>query len=321
MKDMKIVDLDGYAANPGDISWDGVKELGEFVFYDYSEEHQIIERAKDAEIVLVNKINMTREIIEQLPKLKYIGELATGYNNIDLQAAKDHGVIVTNIPAYSTDSVTQFVFAHLLNVATHADHYACQTREGVWSAKKSFCYWDEPLFELAGKTLGIVGLGNIGAKVAWVGHMLGMDISAYTSKNSSDLPEWIRKTTLEGLYHTADIITLHCPLTKENTHMINKDVLAQMRPGTILINTGRGALIDEESVASALKKKHLKAYCADVMEQEPPHKDNPLLKLPNAYITPHIAWATLEARQRLMDICVENIKAFIEGNPQNVVNK
>ncbi|WP_307766783.1 NAD(P)-dependent oxidoreductase [uncultured Prevotella sp.] len=274
---MKIVDLDGYAANPGDISWDGVKELGEFVFYDYSEEHQIIERAKDAEIVLVNKINMTREIIEQLPKLKYIGELATGYNNIDLQAAKDHGVIVTNIPAYSTDSVTQFVFAHLLNVATHADHYACQTRKGVWSAKKSFCYWDEPLFELAGKTLGIVGLGNIGAKVAWVGHMLGMDISAYTSKNSSDLPEWIRKTTLEGLYHTADIITLHCPLTKE--------------------------------------------YCADVMEQEPPHKDNPLLKLPNAYITPHIAWATLEARQRLMDICVENIKAFIEGNPQNVVNK
>ena len=318
---MKIVDLDGYAANPGDISWDGVKELGEFVFYDYSEEHQIIERAKDAEIVLVNKINMTREIIEQLPKLKYIGELATGYNNIDLQAAKDHGVIVTNIPAYSTDSVTQFAFAHLLNVATHADHYACQTREGVWSAKKSFCYWDEPLFELAGKTLGIVGLGNIGEKVAWVGHMLGMDISAYTSKNSSDLPEWIRKTTLEGLYHTADIITLHCPLTKENTHMINKDVLAQMRPGTILINTGRGALIDEEAVASALKKKHLKAYCADVMEQEPPHKDNPLLKLPNAYITPHIAWATLEARQRLMDICVENIKAFIEGNPQNVVNK
>ena len=318
---MKIVDLDGYAANPGDISWDGVKELGEFAFYDHSEEHQIIERVKDAEIVLVNKINMTREIIEQLPKLKYIGELATGYNNIDLQAAKDHGVIVTNIPAYSTDSVTQFVFAHLLNVATHADHYACQTREGVWSAKKSFCYWDEPLFELAGKTLGIVGLGNIGAKVAWVGHMLGMDISAYTSKNSSDLPEWIRKTTLEGLYHTADIITLHCPLTKENTHMINKDVLAQMRPGTILINTGRGALIDEEAVASALKKKHLKAYCADVMEQEPPHEDNPLLKLPNAYITPHIAWATLEARQRLMDICVENIKAFIEGNPQNVVNK
>ena len=169
--------------------------------------------------------------------------------------------------------------------------------------------------------MGIIGLGNIGTKVAWVGHMLGMDISAYTSKNSSNLPEWIRKTTLEGLYHTADIITLHCPLTKENTHMINKDVLAQMRPGTILINTGRGALIDEEAVADALKKKHLKAYCADVMEQEPPHKDNPLLKQPNAYITPHIAWATIEARQRLMDICVENIKAFITGNPQNVVNK
>ena len=211
---MKIVDLDGYAANPGDISWDGVKELGEFTFYDYSEDNQIIERAKDAEIVLVNKINMTRQIIEQLPRLKYIGELATGYNNIDLQAAKEHGVVVTNIPAYSTDSVTQFVFAHLLNVATHIDHYACQTRKGIWSSKKTFCYWDEPLFELAGKTLGIVGLGHIGTKVAWVGHMLGMDISAYTSKSSNELPEWVRKTTLEGLYHTADIITLHSPLTK-----------------------------------------------------------------------------------------------------------
>ena len=318
---MKIVDLDGYAANPGDISWDGVKELGEFVLYDYTDDDQIIERAKDADIILVNKINMTREVIEKLPKLKYIGELATGFNNIDLQAAKEHRVIVTNIPAYSTDSVTQFVFAHLLNVATHTDHYANETRKGVWSEQRAFCYWDEPLFELAGKTLGIVGLGNIGSKVAWVGHMLGMDISAYTSKNSSDLPEWIRKTTLQGLYNTADIITLHCPLTKENTHMINDDVLAQMRPNTILINTGRGALIDEEAVARALKKKHLKAYCADVMTQEPPAKDNPLLKVENAYITPHIAWATVEARQRLMDICVENIKAFINGNPQNVVNK
>ena len=263
---------------------------------------------------------MSRQIIEQLPRLKYIGELATGYNNIDLQAAKEHGVVVTNIPAYSTDSVTQFVFAHLLNVATHIDHYACQTRKGIWSSKKTFCYWDEPLFELAGKTLGIVGLGHIGTKVAWVGHMLGMDISAYTSKSSNELPEWVRKTTLEGLYHTADIITLHCPLTKENTRMINKEALAQMLPGTILINTGRGALVDEEAVANALEEGHLKAYCADVMEQEPPRKDNPLIKQPNAYITPHIAWATLEARQRLMDICVENIRMFIAGSPQNVVN-
>lgn len=168
--------------------------------------------------------------------------------------------------------------------------------------------------------MGIVGLGHIGTKVAWVGHMLGMDISAYTSKSSNELPEWVRKTTLEGLYHTADIITLHCPLTKENTRMINKEALAQMLPGTILINTGRGALVDEEAVANALEEGHLKAYCADVMEQEPPRKDNPLIKQPNAYITPHIAWATLEARQRLMDICVENIRMFIAGSPQNVVN-
>lgn len=318
---MKIVDLDGYAANPGDISWEGVEALGEFVCYDYSNDDEIIERAKDAEMVLVNKINMTREVIEQLPKLKYIGELATGYNNIDLVAAKEHGVVVTNIPAYSTDSVAQFVFAHLLNVASYVDHYAADTRKGVWSSKRAFCYWDKPLMEIAGKTLGIVGLGNIGIKVAKIAHTMGMDISAYTSKNSSDLPEWIRKTTLDGLYNTADVISLHCPLTNNTFEMINAEALEKMRPGTILINTGRGALINEEAVAKALETSHLKAYCADVLTDEPPKKDNPLFKQPNAYITPHIAWATVEARQRLMNICAENIKAFIDGEPQNVVNK
>ncbi|MDD7273579.1 MAG: D-2-hydroxyacid dehydrogenase [Prevotella sp.] len=317
---MKIVDLDGYAANPGDISWEAVEALGEFVLYDFSTEEEVVERAKDADIILVNKINITKEIIDQLPKLKYIGELATGYNNIDIKAAAERGIIVTNIPAYSTDSVAQAVFAHLLNVATRIEHYADQTREGVWSKQRAFCYWDTPLIELAGKTLGIVGLGSIGNKVAQIGHTFGMDISAFTSKNSSDLPEWVRKTTLNGLLNTSDIISLHCPLTPETAQMINDETLAEMRSGTILINTGRGGLIDEAAVVRALNNGHLRAYCADVLTQEPPAPDTPLMRHPKAFITPHNAWATLEARQRLMKICVANIKAFIDGTPQNVVN-
>lgn len=318
---MKIVDLDGYAANPGDLSWEAFEQLGDLIVYNNTSQEQIIERAKDAEILLVNKIELNKDIISQLPKLKYIGELATGFNNIDIAAAKEKGIVVTNIPAYSTDSVAQFVFAHLLNIATHVDYYSTETRKGIWSSKDLFCYWDKPLIELAGKTLGIIGLGNIGYKVACIGHTLGMDISAYTSKNSSDLPEWIRKTTLEGLYSTADVITLHCPLNQENAKMINAEALGQMHKGTILINTGRGGLIDEQAVSEALESEQLKAYCADVMTDEPPHKDNPLIKQPNAFITPHIAWATVEARMRLMKIAEENIKAFLAGTPQNVVNQ
>lgn len=279
----------------------------------------MVQRAKDADAILINKVNITRELLAQLPRLKYIGELATGYNNIDLDAAHERGITVTNIPAYSTDSVAQHVFALLLNVTNRADHYAEATREGTWSRQLDFCYWDSPLIELLGKTMGIVGLGHIGCKVAEIAHAMGMDISAATSKNSSDLPECIRKVTMEGLFSTSDIITLHCPLTAENHHMINAKTLAMMRPGTILINTGRGGLIDEEAVAAALESGHLRAYCADVLEQEPPRADNPLLRQPNAYITPHVAWATREARKRLMDICVENIKRFIAGEPQNEV--
>ena len=278
-----------------------------------------MQRSKDADSILINKVNITRELLAQLPRLKYIGELATGYNNIDLDAAHERGITVTNIPAYSTDSVAQHVFALLLNVTNRVDHYAEATREGTWSRQLDFCYWDSPLIELSGKTMGIVGLGNIGCKVAEIAHAMGMDISAATSKNSSDLPECIRKVTMEGLFSTSDIITLHCPLTAENHHMINAKTLAMMRPGTILINTGRGGLIDEEAVAAALESGHLRAYCADVLEQEPPRADNPLLRQPNAYITPHVAWATREARKRLMDICVENIKRFMAGEPQNEV--
>lgn len=316
---MKIVILDCHAVNPGDLSWDEIKGLADSTVYERSKPEEVVQRAKDADAILINKVNITRELLAQLPRLKYIGELATGYNNIDLDAAHERGITVTNIPAYSTDSVAQHVFALLLNVTNRVDHYAEATREGTWSRQLDFCYWDSPLIELSGKTMGIVGLGHIGCKVAEIAHAMGMDISAATSKNSSDLPECIRKVTMEGLFSTSDIITLHCPLTAENHHMINAKTLAMMRPGTILINTGRGGLIDEEAVAAALESGHLRAYCADVLEQEPPRADNPLLRQPNAYITPHVAWATREARKRLMDICVENIKCFMAGEPQNEV--
>ena len=316
---MKIAILDCHAVNPGDLSWEPIKEIAECVIYERTSQEQVVERAKDADGILINKVNITREVLEQLPRLKYIGELATGYNNIDVAAAHERGIVVCNIPAYSTDSVAQHVFALLLNATTRVDHYAEAVRHGEWSKQQDFCYWDTPLVELAGKTLGIVGLGNIGKKVAMIAHAMGMDISACTSKNSSDLPECIRKTTLEGLLSTSDVISLHCPLTAENTRMINAETLKSVRRGAILINTGRGGLVDEQAVADALESGQLAAYCADVLTEEPPRADNPLFRQPNAFITPHIAWATRDARERLMAICVQNIKQFIAGEPQNEV--
>ena len=316
---MKIVELDGYAANPGDLSWDGLKELGDFVLYDRTNSEDVVERAKDADAILINKIKITDEILAQLPKLKYIGELATGYNNIDIEAARKRGITVCNIPAYSTDSVAQMTFAHILNITNQVAHYADENRKGKWSNNPDFCYWDTPLPELATKTLGIVGLGNIGMKVAKIALEFGMDVFAYTSKNSADLPAGIQKTTIEGLLGASDILTLHCPLTKETSELINKKTIAMMRQGAIIINTGRGQLVNEQDVADALESGLLLGYGADVLTEEPPRADNPLLKQPHAYITPHIAWATKEARQRLLDICVENIKAFKAGQPINVV--
>nr|WP_314698420.1 D-2-hydroxyacid dehydrogenase [uncultured Prevotella sp.] len=316
---MKLSILDCHAVNPGDLSWDAIKAIAECDIYERTSQSEIVERAREADGILINKVSITREILDQLPRLKYIGELATGYNNIDVEAARERGIVVCNIPAYSTDSVAQHVFALLLNVTTRVGHYAEAVRRGEWSKQQDFCYWDTPLVELSGKTLGVVGLGNIGQKVATIAHTMGMDISAYTSKNSSDLPEWIRKTTLEGLFSTSDVISLHCPLTAENTSMINAETLKGVRRGAILINTGRGALVDEQAVADALASGQLGAYCADVLTDEPPRSDNPLFSQPNAFITPHIAWATREARERLMAICVENIKKFIAGEPQNVV--
>lgn len=226
---MKIVELDAHSVNPGDLSWDGIKELGELQLYDRTAPEEVIDRAKDADAILINKINITEDVIKSLPKLRYIGEMATGYNNIDIKAAANSGITVTNIPSYSTDSVAQLVFAHILNVASHVDHYARETRQGVWSRNQDFCYWNTPLIELAGKSIGIVGLGHIGMRVAGIAHCFGMQVTAVTSKDRQGLPEWIRKATLDGMLSSSDIITLHCPLTSDNLHMINAEAIALTR--------------------------------------------------------------------------------------------
>ena len=317
---MKIVVLDGQGVNPGDISWNRIEELGELTVYPRTAPEEVLQHVGDAEIVLTNKTVFAANIIAQLKNTKYIGVLATGYNVVDTKAARERGIVVTNIPAYSTDSVAQMVFAHLLNVSNHVEHYAEETRNGVWSRCPDFCYWNTPLFELAGKTLGIVGLGHIGMKVAQIAQAFGMNVLAYTSKSPDQLPEWIRKTTLDGLLGASDVVSLHCPLTDTTRELMNSASIEKMRDGAILINTGRGPLVNEADVADALALGNLGAYCADVLSSEPPSASNPLIGVPNAFITPHVAWATLEARLRLMDIAVCNIKSFLAGSPTNVVN-
>lgn len=317
---MKIVILDGYAANPGDLDYHLLEELGEVVVYPRTFDEEKVERAKDADIILLNKVQIDADTLAQLPNLKYIGIQATGFNVVDIKAAKERGVIVTNIPAYSTDSVAQQTFALILAVTNRVEHYTQENRNERWAYNKDFCYWDTPLMELAGKKFGIMGLGNIGMKVATIAHDFGMDVYACTSKNSSDLPDWITKVHKDGLLAVSDILSLHCPLADDTYHFINEESLQKMKDTAILVNTGRGPLVDENAVAAALHAGELGAYCADVMEQEPPQKENPLFGEPNAYLTPHIAWATYEARERLNKQVAANVKAFIEGNPINVVN-
>ena len=317
---MKIVVLDSYGMNPGDLSWDALKELGEVTIYDRTSEDEVYQRCSDADIVLTNKVVFDADTIWKLPNLKYIGVLATGYNIVDTVAACDNDIVVTNVPAYSTDSVAQLTFAHILSIANRVEHYAIENRNGRWSNNPDFVYWDTPLIELTGKTLGIVGLGLIGMKVAKMALCFGMDVFAVTSKHRKDLPEGIQKTTLDGLLATSDILSLHCPPKRETREMINATTLAKTKHGAILINTRRGPLVNENDVAEALKSGQLGAYGTDVMCQEPPSADNPLFSAPNFYSTPHIAWATFEARQRLMKTVVDNVKAFIEGKPVNVVN-
>ena len=318
---MKIVVLDGYAANPGDLSWDELKSLGECIVYDRTAPSEVTERAAGADILLTNKVVLNADTIAALPHLKYIGVLATGYNVVDIAAAKERGIVVTNIPAYSTPSVAQMVFAHILNIAQQVQHYTDEVRKGRWSSNPDFCFWDTPLIELRGKKIGIIGLGQTGYNTARIAIGFGMEVHAYTSKSTFQLPPEIRKTELDELFANCDIISLHCPLTDSTRELVNAARLKQMKPNAILINTGRGPLINEQDLANALNNGTIYAAGVDVLSQEPPRADNPLLSARNCYITPHIAWASTAARERLMQIMLENIKAYQDGKPVNVVNK
>ena len=317
---MKIVILDGYTANPGDLSWGSLKKMGEVTVYERTRREEIAGRAADADIVLTNKVVMDREMMALLPRLKYIGVLATGYNVVDIEAARERDIIVTNVPAYSTESVAQTVFAHLLTVTNRTEHYAQQNRLGRWAENRDFCYWDTELTELTGKTMGIVGLGHIGRRVAEIALAFGMQVKAMTSKKAEELPAGIQKAELQSLLASADVVSLHCPLTEGTKHLIHRETLRLMKPSAILINTGRGPLVDDEALAEALNEGRLRAYCADVVTEEPPKADHPLLHAPNAFITPHIAWATVEARKRLLQTAIGNVEAFVNGHAVNVVS-
>lgn len=318
---MKIVVLDGYAANPGDLNWDELKALGECTVYDRTAPDEVLERAAGAEIVLTNKTVINAGHIDALPELKYIGVLATGYNVVDIDAAKAHGIIVTNIPAYSTASVAQMVFAHLLNIASQVQHHSEEVHKGRWTQSKDFCFWDTPLIELRGKKLGIVGLGHTGMATARIALGFEMEVCAYTSKSPLQLPHGIKKMELDELFAQCDVVSLHCPLTDATREMVNARRLALMKPTAILINTGRGPLVNEQDLADALNSGRLYAAGVDVLSQEPPRADNPLLTARNCYITPHIAWASTAARQRLTGIMLDNIRAYLAGKPVNNVAK
>ncbi len=317
---MKIVILDGNTVNPGDLSWQPLEDLADVVVYERTREEEIVERCKGAEIVLTNKVVLDATTLNMLPRLQYIGVLATGYNVVDLEVASRQNIVVTNIPSYSTDSVAQMVWAHILNITNRVDHYARENRKGRWTESPDFCYFDHNLTELSGKRIGIVGLGNTGMATALIATAFGMNVLAFTSKDEDELPTGIRKVPLSELLSESDIVSLHCPLTDSTHHLINHETLALMKPSAILINTGRGPLVDDQAVAEALHNGTIAAYGADVVTTEPPKASNPLLSAPYCYLTPHIAWATKEARTRLIDICARNVKAWLDGEPINQVN-
>ena len=317
---MKIVILDAYTVNPGDLSWRELEKIADVDIYDRTSEDEVVARCKGAEIVLTNKVVLDAAVLNQLPRLMYIGILATGYNVVDIDVATRQSIIVCNIPAYSTQSVAQMVFAHLLNIVNRVDYYAIANRNGRWSDNKDFCYIEHNLFELYGKRFGIVGLGNTGMATAKIALSFGMEVVAFTSKNEDELPHGIHRVMLDELFSTSDIISLHCPLTETTKSMVNSARLKQMKSSAILINTGRGPLVDEQELSETLNSGQIAAYGADVLSVEPAEIGNPLLKAKNCFLTPHIAWATREARQRLISICIENIKAFISGTAINQVN-
>lgn len=312
---MKICILDGYSLNPGDLDWSPVERLGDVTLFDRTPADKIVERAADADIVLTNKVPFSADTLRQLPRLRFICVLATGYNIIDTEAAARQGVVVANIPAYSTMSVAQMAFAHILNITNHVASYAREVADGKWTNCPDFCFWDSALTELAGKTMGIVGLGNTGMATARIAVAMGMKVVAMTSKSADTLPEGITPAPLDDVLASADVVSLHCPLSPSTRHLINAEAIGKMKPSAILINTGRGPLVDEQAVADALNGGRLAAFGADVLSQEPPRGDNPLLSARNCFLTPHIAWATLEARTRLMSTATENVRQFIAGEP------
>lgn len=311
--------LDGYALNPGDLSWAELQRLGRCEIHDRTPVAEIISRAASAEIVLTNKTPLTRDTIAALPKLKYIGVLATGTNVVDLAAARERGIHVTNIPAYGSRSVAQATFALLLELTQHAGHHAQRVREGGWTRAADWCFWDSPLVELDGLTLGIIGFGRIGATVAEIGHAFGMKVIAHNS-SAKAAPPFVSFVDLETLFRTSDVVSLHCPLTSQNKNLVNAERLAWMKPSAFLLNTSRGPLIDEPALAAALNAGRLAGAGLDVLSVEPPAAENPLLQANNCLVTPHNAWGTHAARSRLLRVAADNVRAFLDGQPQNVVN-
>lgn len=316
---MKIIVLDGYGLNPGDLTWKGFEELGELTVYDRTSPSELLERAAGAEALVTNKTLITSENMDVLPDLKYIGVLATGYNVVDIDAAKARGIVVTNIPAYSTASVAQMVFAHILNITQRVGYYADENKQGRWTKNADFCYWDTRLVELQGKKMGIVGFGNIGQATARIAQAFGMEVCVYSSKPQFTLPSGIKKMELDELFAECDVVSLHCPLTPDTKEMVNAERLNKMKPDAILINTGRGPLINEQDLADALNEGKIAAAGLDVLSVEPSVEGNPLLDARNCFITPHIAWATLEARTRLMEIAVQNLESYLKGQIVNNV--
>ncbi len=318
---MKIVVLDGYTLNPGDLDWDGFKALGDFICYDRTESKDILDRSKDADIIITNKTPITAETISSCKNLKYIGVLATGYNVVDVDAATGANIPVCNIPTYGTAAVSQFVFALLLNICHHVQSHSEAVQEGRWASCPDFCFWDSPLTELSGKTMGLIGFGRIGQDTAKIAQAFGMKVIAYDSYQNPDLvSDTLKYGTLDELLSQSDVISLHCPLFDSTKGIINAANIAKMKDGAILINTSRGPLVVEDDLAAALNSGKLRAAGLDVVSTEPIKEDNVLLKAKNCYITPHIAWAPIEARKRLMDIAVDNLAKFLQGTVQNKVN-
>ena len=317
---MKIVVLDGYCLNPGDLSWDFLSRFGEYTVYDRTPNELIVSRIGDAEIVLLNKTPISEETLAACPSVKLICVLATGFNVVDVAAARKRNIPVCNVPDYGTAAVAQFTFALLLELCHQVGHHGQAVREGKWSACRDFCFWDTPQMELAGKTLGIIGFGRIGRAVGKIAKAFGMNVIAYNRSQCEEGREVGRYVNLEELLATSDVISLHCPLTPENTGMINKDTISKMKDGAILLNTARGLLLDEQAVADALASGKLRGAACDVVSAEPMKLENPLRTAPNCIVTPHMAWAPKESRQRIADCTERSIRAFLEGRPINTVN-